>query len=64
MIITDVETLEFKTYGTKYLSRWGYQYDFFGPKYETISSSTRILSDEGVEGLCLGGDKAMTERWS
>ncbi|MEM2111142.1 MAG: hypothetical protein QXX08_04610 [Candidatus Bathyarchaeia archaeon] len=63
MKIIDIETIEFKTYDTILYSRWGYHYNFSGPKYETISKLTRIVTDEGVEGLCLGGDKAMTDRW-
>jgi L-alanine-DL-glutamate epimerase-like enolase superfamily enzyme len=44
-------------------TRWGYQYDFFGPKSEITSSLTRIVTENDVEGLCLGGDKVITDRW-
>ncbi len=63
MKIRDVETIQFKTYSTVHYTRWGYQYDFFGPKYEVTSSLTRIVTEDGAEGLCLGGDKAVTDRW-
>jgi L-alanine-DL-glutamate epimerase-like enolase superfamily enzyme len=63
MKIRDVETIQFTTYSTVHYTRWGYQYDFFGPPYAVTSSLTRIVTDNGVEGLCLGGDQAITNRW-
>ena len=63
MKITAVETVNFRTYDTVQYSRWGYQYNFFGPKREVSSCLTRIKTDEGAEGICLGGDKTVTDRW-
>jgi len=61
--ITAVETVNFRTCDTVQYSRWGYQYDFFGPKYPASSCLTRVKTDEGIEGVCLGGDKAIADRW-
>ncbi len=63
MKITAVETVNFRTCDTVQYSRWGYQYDFFGPKYPASSCLTRVKTDEGIEGVCLGGDKAIADRW-
>jgi L-alanine-DL-glutamate epimerase-like enolase superfamily enzyme len=63
MRIVDVETIEFKTYSTVHYSRWGYQYIFDGPRYEVVSCLTKVVTDEGVEGVCLGGDREATEMW-
>jgi len=61
MEITNVETVEFRTHSSVHYSRWGYQYH--GAIYETTGTVTRILTDEGVEGVCLGGSKAVNDRW-
>lgn len=63
MKITAVETVNFRTCDTVQYSRWGYQYDFFGPKYPASSCLTRVKTDEGIEGICLGGDKVVADRW-
>ncbi|MEM3047423.1 MAG: enolase, partial [Candidatus Bathyarchaeia archaeon] len=62
MKITDVETIVFRAGRAKdYGTRWGYGVppqlwaSLPGPERETYAALTRIATDEGVEGYCLGG---------
>jgi L-alanine-DL-glutamate epimerase-like enolase superfamily enzyme len=63
MKITDVEVIEFRTTANARRSRWGYGV-FLGDAEQvaTVTTLTRISTDEGVEGFCLGGDRAQTEQ--
>lgn len=61
MKITDVEVIEFRTMTNSRPSRWGYGLRP-GTQRPTISTLTRIATDEGVEGYMLGGTKSTIER--
>ncbi len=60
MKITDVEAITFKTTTRWHHSRWvGI---VWGDEVETTETITRIVTDEGVEGCMIGGDKTVNEQ--
>ncbi len=61
MKITNVEAITFRTKSRTRLSRWGYPV-MLDEEVDTTRTITRISTDEGVEGYCLGGDPVIMER--
>jgi L-alanine-DL-glutamate epimerase-like enolase superfamily enzyme len=60
MKITDITVERFKTTGRTVADADGHGHPAPEP-YTSTSSLTRIRTDEGVEGICLGGSGAATE---
>jgi L-alanine-DL-glutamate epimerase-like enolase superfamily enzyme len=59
MIITDVETITFKTPSRFHWNRWlGH---FLGEEVERTANITRIVTDEEFEGFMLGGNKTVND---
>ena len=56
MKITDIQVVHFRTTSQHRATRWGYS--TWGDEHESISSITKIITDEGVVGYNLGGDQA------
>lgn len=59
MKITDIEVIAFETEVSHRQGKWGSLIHEVGAK--AIQTITKIVTDEGVEGYMLGGDKAATE---
>ena len=60
MKITDIQVIYFKTKSRTRPTKFGYYY--WADEHDTISSITKIVTDEGAEGYNLGGDRATIER--
>jgi L-alanine-DL-glutamate epimerase-like enolase superfamily enzyme len=61
MKITDIQVIYFKTPSRTRPTKWGYYY--WADEHESVSSITKIVTDEGIEGYNLGGDRATIERF-
>jgi L-alanine-DL-glutamate epimerase-like enolase superfamily enzyme len=59
MKIVDIEVIRFRTTARTYPTRFGYYY--WGPEHPATSSLTRIVTDDGLEGYNLGGDRGTIE---
>src|SRR5690348_1934468 len=62
MKISDVEVIQFRTMTNHEVSRWGY--GIYLGEHETrdsVSSLTKISTDDGAVGYMLGGDPSMVE---
>lgn len=60
MYITDIEVIAFQATSRRYPTKWGYSINT--PEYPIAQTLLTIVTDEGVVGRCLGGDKATVER--
>jgi L-alanine-DL-glutamate epimerase-like enolase superfamily enzyme len=60
MKIADIQVIYFRTRSRVRPTKWGYYY--WADEHESISSITKIVTDEGIEGYNLGGDRATIER--
>ncbi len=60
MKIVDIDVIRFRSTSRIHPTRFGYYY--WGPEHPTVSSLTRIVTDEGIEGYNLGGDPGTVER--
>ncbi|MFH1085340.1 MAG: enolase C-terminal domain-like protein [Chloroflexota bacterium] len=60
MKITDIETIAFRTTTQIRSTKWGGL--VFTEPTESVQTITRIVTDQGVDGLMLGGDPAINER--
>ena len=60
MKITDIQVIRFRTKARGQPTKWGYY--VWGEEHEATASITRIMTDEGIEGYNLGGDRATMER--
>lgn len=61
MRITDIQVIYFKIPSRIRPTKWGYYY--WADEHESVASITKIVTDEGVEGYNLGGDRATIERF-
>ncbi|HUX85855.1 MAG TPA: enolase C-terminal domain-like protein [Chloroflexota bacterium] len=62
MKISNVEVIEFRTTSHSRPSRWGYGiYLGENQSVDTVSTLTKISTDEGVDGYMLGGNKTLIE---
>lgn len=60
MLITDIEVIKFNTTVQTKPTRW--TYGIYSPKdQETTQTVTRVITDEGLEGHMLGGNKENIE---
>ncbi len=63
MKITNAEVIEFRTKTNSKPTRWGYGVYLGEIEYrDTVTTLTKISTDEGIDGYMLGGDKGTTER--
>lgn len=60
MKITDIEVVHFWSTSRVWPTKWGYY--TWGEEHPVVSSITKIITDEGIEGYNLGGDQATIER--
>jgi len=60
MKITDIQVVRFRTTSRSWPTKWGY--GIWGDEHESVSSITKIITDEGVVGYNLGGDQATMDR--
>jgi len=55
MKITDIQVVRFRTTSRHWPTKWGY--GIWGDEHESVSSITKIITDDGVVGYNLGGDQ-------
>ena len=55
MKITDIQVVRFRTTSRSWPTKWGY--GTWGDEHESVSSITKIITDEGAVGYNLGGDQ-------
>ncbi|NLV74844.1 MAG: enolase [Chloroflexi bacterium] len=59
MRIADIQVIRFRTTSRTYPTKYGYYY--WGDEHPVVSSITKIITDDGLEGYNLGGDPAVIE---
>jgi len=57
--ITDIQVIRFRTRSDGYPTRWGYYR--FGEEHDAVSTITKIMTDEGIEGYNIGGSQEVMD---